>query len=199
MANQRASGPTNLATNLVTLLLVLACVFTLYLVGAAIIGALNGGRDVAVHQEVSYDRLGSLPPSVLHSQSAPVTIRIRDADTGQLLGATARDLVVVALGLSILWLVRRLLLSVREGDPFTTANVRRLRAIGFLLVIGFPIGGVIVQFLEGWLASGSSVGELGTTFLPDVSGPLVAGLGVFTLAEVFAHGARLREDVEGTV
>ena len=27
----------------------------------------------------------------------------------------------------------------------------------------------------------------------------VAGLGVFVLAEVFAHGARLRADVEGTV
>jgi hypothetical protein len=29
--------------------------------------------------------------------------------------------------------------------------------------------------------------------------PLVAGLGAFVLAEVFAHGVRLREDVEATI
>jgi hypothetical protein len=28
---------------------------------------------------------------------------------------------------------------------------------------------------------------------------ILAGLGAFILAEVFAHGLRLREDVEGTV
>ena len=29
--------------------------------------------------------------------------------------------------------------------------------------------------------------------------PLVCGLGVFVLAQVFAHGVRLREDVEATI
>lgn len=33
--------------------------------------------------------------------------------------------------------------------------------------------------------------------LPVVS--LLAGLGAFVLSEVFAHGVRLREDVEGTI
>lgn len=107
---------------------------------------------------------------------------------------------VVALAVAFLWLVRRLLISVREGDPFTAANVRRLRAIGFVLIIGLPLSTYIGEQLEMWLARSSTVGEIGhfvvTSNIEDVP---VIGLLVFVLAEVFAHGVRLREDVEGTV
>jgi hypothetical protein len=49
------------------------------------------------------------------------------------------------------------------------------------------------------LAASSPAGELGAALRLDPGpGPIVA-LDVFVLAEVFAHGARLREDVEGTI
>ncbi|MGH9037239.1 MAG: hypothetical protein ACRD0O_15880 [Acidimicrobiia bacterium] len=64
--------------------------------------------------------------------------------------------------------------------------------------MGTPIVGYVTQLLDGALAASSTVGELGQSFSLPGNGPL-AGLGVFVLAEVFAHGVRLREDVEGTV
>ena len=36
-------------------------------------------------------------------------------------------------------------------------------------------------------------------FAPPIGGALIFGLAVLVLAEVFAHGLRLREDVEGTI
>ena len=68
------------------------------------------------------------------------------------------------------------------------------------------VGGPLVEFVN-WALNLSlantlppnafgNVGFLGFSF-PFVL--LLAGLGAFILAEVFAHGVRLREDVEGTV
>lgn len=199
MAQQRASGPTHFAINLTFVLLILIGIFATLFIGNAVVGAVSGGHEVPVHQEVSPDDIDSLPPSVIPADPVPVTIRVEDASPSQILLATARDLLVVALGGAILWLIRKVLLSVREGDPFTSKNVARIRTVGFLLVLGFPVVVFVGQLLEGWLASTTAVGELGNAFSLDLSGPLVAGLGVFVLAEVFAHGVRLREDVEGTV
>lgn len=199
MTESRISSPVSLATGLTTLLLIVTSVAAIYVIGIAIFGAVNGGQEVTSHQDVPGEELGSLPPSVVPGESVPVTIRIRDAEPHQLLLATSRDLIVIALGVAILWLVRALLLSVREGDPFTSRNVRRLRTIGFILVFGFPVGGLATQFLDEWLAASSSVGELGSTFPGAMQSGLVVGLIVFVLAEVFAHGVRLREDVEGTI
>ncbi|MCA1690981.1 MAG: DUF2975 domain-containing protein [Actinobacteria bacterium] len=131
-------------------------------------------------------------------ETVPVTVRIEDARPNQVFVALGRDLIAVSLVVVMLWLLRLLSRSVRDGDPFTAANVRRLRAIGFLLVVGAPIATLASRACDQWLASTSTVGELGSGFTLPGAGP-VAGLGVFVLAEVFAHGARLRADVEGTV
>ncbi|HYN98779.1 MAG TPA: DUF2975 domain-containing protein, partial [Actinomycetota bacterium] len=95
-------------------------------------------------------------------------------------------------------LLRALAGSIRDGEPFGAANVSRLRKLGFVL-LAYPL----VQLLSSVLLGGI----LDTTLLPDSVGKAVtlhltgavAGLGVLVLAEVFAEGVRLRQDVEGTV
>jgi Protein of unknown function (DUF2975) len=196
MASHKPSRAVTVATNLSTLWLVFGIAFGLFMVVSAAVGA--GDRDIAVHQEVAADQLASLPDGVTGPAQVPVTVRIDRPDTGQVLLDLGRGLVMLALFLAGLWLVRGLLLSVRQGDPFTMVNVRRLRAMGFLLVIGAPLALFISQSLEGALAASSTVGELGNAVEIPGPGPFI-GLGVFVLAEVFAHGVRLREDVEGTI
>ena len=198
MTETRASKKAVFAIGVVTFLLILTCFFGLFLIGQSIYGMVTGGMEVPAHQTVAPDRLGSLPSNVVQPESVPITIRIRDATPVQVTLSAARDLIVVGLGLALLWQMRKLLLSVKRGDPFIAENVRRLRTIGFVLVLGFPIGTFVTNLLESWLVDTSDVGVSGP--LPiDIGPALVAGLGVFVLAEVFAHGARLREDVEGTV
>ncbi len=84
--------------------------------------------------------------------------------------------------------------SVRQGDPFDPRNARRAATIGWallaiqLLDLGF---GVIVWVIE-------RTGADAATWQPSIGGWLSV-LVAFVLAQVFAAGARLRDDLEGTV
>src|SRR5438105_15937150 len=87
----------------------------------------------------------------------------------------------------------------QEGRTLRRADVQRLRRLGFLLVVGAP-----VVELVNWALRLSLSNTLPNplTVTPGFSFPfalLLAGLGAFVLAEVFAHGTRLREDVEATI
>ena len=115
----------------------------------------------------------------------------------------AWDLMPLLLALAVTTAAAVLLLGVarglRAGDPFTTANARRLTSLAVLVVVA---GGTLQFFQaisqDALLAAAlpgqdrTSVFEISFWFVP------VGGL-LFFLAEVFARGARLREDVEGLV
>ena len=94
--------------------------------------------------------------------------------------------------------MRGLLKSVRDGEPFTARNLVRLRALGVVILLGVPLA----TFLSSICASeaADSAGLAGTgARLSIPGGAFVAGLLAFVLAEVFAAGLRLRDDLEGTV
>jgi hypothetical protein len=85
--------------------------------------------------------------------------------------------------------------TVRDGDPFVGANASRLRAMAWTLLtlqcLGMVIGGIAsaVSTLRHPL-------HLGAGF--SVNGWLAVLL-IFILAQVFAEGSRMREDLEGMV
>jgi hypothetical protein len=198
MAQQQPSKVSTIASGIVTVLLVLTAAFGLFLVVAACFGVTPGGHEVTLHQSFGVDRLSSIPPDALASDKVDVTLRIRDASRRQALLAMGRDLGPGLLVLAVLWFVRGVLRSVRDGDPFTAANVGRLRGIGFLLVIGVPVVALVSSELAATLSDTSPFhGSSGGLHL--TGNGLVAGLGIFLLAEVFARGVGLREDIEGTV
>ena len=131
--------------------------------------------------------------------SIPVTVTIHDAHPAQLLLRLAIDLLPLLLILAALWQLWGLLRSARQGDPFTTANVRRLRAFGWLLLLGWALVAYVTMALKADLADTvPGVVTSGLLALP-IPLALVFGLAVLVLAEVFANGLRLREDVEGTI
>ncbi len=112
------------------------------------------------------------------------------------------DLGLLALLVAGLWLARGFINSVLDGDPFGSANVQRLRRLGFLLVIGAPAVALLNSELAGALYNDlplDQIGRLGVAGFSLPVGAMVGGLGAFILAEVFAYGLRLREDVEATV
>ena len=91
-------------------------------------------------------------------------------------------------------ILRRLLAivdTVRSGDPFILENARRLTAIAWS-VMALEVLRLIVA------AIASAVWEAGR-----IQGFSIASwfavLMLFVLAGVFAHGARMRADLEGTV
>lgn len=111
-------------------------------------------------------------------------------------GFGLRMIVVVGLaGAAIVHTVLERLLaivdSVRVGDPFILENARRLNAIAWS-----------VAALEGLrlivAAIAAAVWEPGKIDAFSFA-PWLAVLLLFVLAGVFAHGARMRADLEGTV
>ena len=89
----------------------------------------------------------------------------------------------------------RIVESVRAGDPFVADNAARLHAIAWWL-----LGAELLHLLVGLLARLASTPAQPIDIDWSFSfTPWIAVLLLFVLARVFAHGTRMREDIEGTV
>jgi hypothetical protein len=113
-----------------------------------------------------------------------------------LVGHGLRAIVVVGLvGAAIVHTILRRLLAivdtVRVGDPFILENARRLNAIAWSVAAGEGLRLVVAGIAAATWEPGK--------FDPISFAPWLAVLLLFVLAGVFAHGARMREDLEGTV
>lgn len=102
-------------------------------------------------------------------------------------------LIGIGLGIVFFRLLTRIVRSVREGDPFLPVNARRLRDMGWL-ALGFQLIALPVVFLEARL--GEIAGQASELDL-DLGG-FVLALTLFVLSRVFAEGAAMRADLEGT-
>ena len=195
------SRPAAIGYLIVTVLLGLALAAGVILTLLAVVGAVRGGHTIPLAREVTPEQLPSLPPNVAPANDIPVTQEINDASPLQTLLRLASDLVPLLVYVPALWLLRGLVGSVRQGDPFSAANLRRLRALGFLILLGWPVAAFCSLLLQQLLAQTlPAAHSLGGRLVPaHLDLTLLAGLGVLVLAEVFAHGLRLREDVEGTI
>lgn len=110
-------------------------------------------------------------------------------------------LVALAVVVTAVVLVERVVRDVAAGEPFTQRNVTRLTRLALLLVGGWLVAAVlrgagdfVVLMLDDDLGDLDPQGVV-----PFDLWPLVVGLLVGVLARAFAAGTRLREDVEGLV
>ena len=85
--------------------------------------------------------------------------------------------------------------SVRVGDPFVLENAMRLARIAWWMLAGELLH-LVVGVLVGAASTPVQPVDIDWTFSVT---PWIAVLLLFVLARVFAHGARMREDIEGTV
>jgi hypothetical protein len=106
---------------------------------------------------------------------------------------------VELLGLVVVGLVhlilRRLLAivdSVRDGDPFVVDNARRLQTIAWCL-----LGIELLRLSVAAIGAVMAMYKVGDSEFSVV--PWLAILLLFVLAGVFMRGARMRDDLEGTV
>jgi hypothetical protein len=110
------------------------------------------------------------------------------------LGLRAIVVIGVIGALIVHTILRRLLAivdTVRSGDPFIVENVRRLDAIAWS-VLALE---VLRLFVIAIAAAVWEPGRLGGFSFA----PWLAVLLLFVLSGVFAHGARMRADLDGTV
>ncbi len=101
-------------------------------------------------------------------------------------GAVATDRLLAAL--------KAVIASARAGDPFVAANATRLQTIGWAL-LALQLLDIPAALLSRFFPSLGSAAPNG-----DVSmGGWLAVLMVFVLSRVFAAGAAMRDELDGTV
>ncbi len=110
-------------------------------------------------------------------------------------GVIALSGVTAALGFFFFRDLYRIVASVEEGNAFIPANAGRLQAMGWISVLIHLIG-IPLAMTSTWLDQ--IFGRPHSGFELSYFGLLLA-LVLFVLARVFREGARLREEVEGTV
>jgi hypothetical protein len=127
------------------------------------------------------------------------TVVVQDPTASQYGWAVLPTVLLLLLAVAAARLLLGVARGLREGDPFTAPNARRLGLLGVLVVVG----GTFLPFFQD-LAHGGVLDPLLPGGPPSptrepVLWPGVVGLVLFFVAEVFRRGARLREDVEGLV
>ncbi len=106
---------------------------------------------------------------------------------------------LMALGVYFLLLLRRIVNSVGEGDPFIPENADRLSRMAWVAIFGqaaaIPIG-IAVIWIAGIAADSDE--HVHADFGFSGTGVLLV-LILFILARVFRRGTEMREDLEGTI
>ena len=104
-------------------------------------------------------------------------------------------LVGIPLNHAVLKRLLAIVLTVRAGDPFVTANAHRLQAIAWVL-LALQLLSLVIGAIAKAVSSPAHPVHLDAGF--SISGWLAVIL-TFLLARVFAEGTLMREDLEGTV
>jgi len=106
----------------------------------------------------------------------------------------AAGILAVGVAYVFLRLLAAILATVAAGDPFIAENGVRLRRMGFALLV-YQLGDLALGVIDHWL---DLLGADTVPWFPSLGGWLVVVL-LFVLARVFAVGAAMRDDLEGTV
>jgi hypothetical protein len=104
-------------------------------------------------------------------------------------------LVTIPINYLILKRLLAMVGTVRAGDPFVAANAQRLQTIAWALV-ALQLLGLVVSVIVRIVSTPAHPVDIDSSF--SVNGWLAVLL-TFVLARVFAEGAVMREDLEGTV
>jgi hypothetical protein len=104
-------------------------------------------------------------------------------------------LVAIPLNHAVLKRLLAIVKTVRAGDPFVAANADRLQAIAWVL-LALNLLGIVIGAIAKTVSTPAHPVNINAGF--SINGWLAVLL-TFLLARVFAKGAVMREDLEGTV
>jgi hypothetical protein len=110
-------------------------------------------------------------------------------------GIATLGLVTIPINYLILKRLLAMVKTVRAGDPFVAANAHRLQWIAWAL-LALQLIGLAIAVIAELVSTPAHPVDLDTSF--SLNGWLAVLL-AFVLARVFAEGAGMREDLEGTV
>ena len=178
----------------------LAGLFGVLLPLLGVTGPIDSGRA----RDVTIEAVTRVPTAV---SSGPVRLRgthraeiaLAHPDVQQRILLALPDLFYGALLILVLALFLRMARTLRVGDVFVPENARRLQVIAAAIMALGVFGPAVDAITTHLLISGTNVSPAVPFAYTVSAAPLVLGLLVAALAEVFRQGTRLREDTEGLV
>ncbi len=108
---------------------------------------------------------------------------------------------LLAMGLLIIFHLRKIFATITGGSPFSMENSKRIRVIGWTIIAASAIKALMSFMLGLYLTTLIDLPGLdliASIRLQDFAGGFV-GLIILVMAEVFLHGARLQEESNLTV
>jgi hypothetical protein len=140
-----------------------------------------------------------LPPEVRLSDTHEATVVITDPSLLDQVLYRVDGVLGPAVAIGALVLLLLVVRAARRGDPFQPANVRRLRLLALVVGAGGFVASMASDLIRNELLLRSAAQDYVNPRFVLALTPVVMGFLILALAEVFAHGARLREDVAGLV
>lgn len=158
------------------------------------------GEDLVIHF-AGPAQVSQLSGTGVRVSGAEYDLLLPRADTAQRVVDLLPGLLSVAVVAFGALVLHRLVTSIASGDAFVRANVRRLGILAGLVIAGSALMSTARGFAD--LVVLDRVDDLGS-LTPEASisislVSIVVGLLVALLMEAFAHGTRLRDDVDGLV
>ena len=128
------------------------------------------------------------------------TLRL-ETNSALLIGISNSAKLIIAVGLAYCtYLLRAVVQSIRDGNPFTTENCHRIRRLGYtVLILGFAAPSV------EHIAAQEILNRVSTTIPELFPGPsfdvgmLLAALFILLLAYIWSYGLEIERDRELTI
>lgn len=159
--------------------------------------SLNGKVEELLCDSVYNEKTGEYVPAV-HATMA-VSVQTKESIAGKVLSGLLGFIHPVAIIWSIVLFVK-IIVAINRSDIFNWRNVRRLRRLGILLIVGFGCS-LLAEYLSLCnLREVLSLQNYDLTLSDTVDiTTFVLGLTALIVAEVFAIGLKMKEEQELTI
>lgn len=165
--------------------------------GSLLTSVLMGLLAVAAVIFIAIIPLLLIEPSAITDSMLPTATASVELAAASAIAALLCGVVLLALAIYFLQILRRIIQSVGDGDPFVAINASRLTNMGWL-ALAIEVAKLPLIAIVRWMTTQFNPEDVQVDLEFSVTGLLLA-LVLFILARVFKHGAAMREDLEGTV
>jgi len=180
------------------------CLATLMIVYTAVWGGFPGTIRVPITFELEAEAYQVASPALGVTGAVVDDIRAYlsfPLERGVFLFANLLILVgLLALAMLVLWQLRQVFRTLEDGAPFDAENARRIRWVGFAMILGEIFRASALGFWTYYAAARFESEQM--YFGASLDFNLIAiihGLVILVIAEVFRSGTRLEEDQSLTV
>jgi len=163
-------------------------------------------KFINVPISISYEEnLDKIPPDFLKSNSEYPIVAVEKVKlhTDNVGGFSFTLIIPVLLISGFLWItyiIRKFIKTVKEGHPFSRENPRRIRMIGFIVMIAGPVVAAVQYIYAYQYINMLDYPHAEIQVEPDINLMMIfLGLILFVIGHVYDQGVKLKEESDLTI